>query len=55
MQIMAERETLYTLAVQVHVDDACPGGERTGGKRGLEKSYPYVAAVSIADILCISS
>ena len=51
MQTMAERETLYTLAGQAHVDDACLGGERTGGKagRGSENMYPYVAAVSLDD------
>ena len=51
MQAMAERETLYTLVGQVQVDDACLGGERTGGKagRGSENKVPFVAAISLDD------
>ena len=51
MQVMAERETLYTLVGQVQVDDAYLGGELTGGKagRGSENKVPFVAAVSLDD------
>lgn len=51
MAAMAERETLYTLAGSVQVDDAYLGGERSGGKagRGSENKVPFVAALSLDD------
>jgi hypothetical protein len=49
MQVMSERDTLYTLQGNVQVDDAYLGGERVGGKsgRGSENKIPFVAAVSL--------
>ena len=51
MQAMMQREAGYTLEgqVQVQVDDAYLGGERSGGKvgRGSENKVPFVAAVSL--------
>jgi len=48
MRAMAQREERYVLEGQVQVDDACLGGERSGGKvgRGSENKVPFVAAVS---------
>ncbi len=40
MQAMAERETLYTLAGQVQVDDAYLGGELTGAIPSLFPTMP---------------
>lgn len=49
MQVMAERDALYTLDGQVQVDDVYLGGELAGGKagRGSENKVPFVAAVSL--------
>ena len=51
MQAMAEREARYVLEGQVQVDDACLGGERSGGKvgRGSQNKVPFVAAVSLSE------
>jgi hypothetical protein len=48
MQAIAEREMRHVLESQVQVDDAYPGGERSGGKagRGSENEVPFVATVS---------
>jgi hypothetical protein len=48
---MTAREEPYVLGGQIHVDDACLGGERSGGKvgRGSENKVPFVAAVSLSD------
>lgn len=49
MQAMLERDSAYTLAGDVQVDDAYLGGELTGGTagRGSENKVPFVAAVSL--------
>lgn len=49
MQAMVERDSAYTLAGEVQVDDAYLGGELAGGKagRGSENKVPFVAAVSL--------
>jgi len=46
---MAERDTLYTLDGEIHVDDAYLGGELPGGTagRGSENKVPFVAAVAL--------
>ena len=51
MEAMSERETKYTLAGHVQVDDACFGGGLSGGKaeRGSENKVPFVAALSLDD------
>ena len=54
MQAMAEGETPCLLDGQVQLDDACLGGERSGGKVGQssENKLPFVAAVSLGDEAC---
>ncbi|WPL17630.1 Transposase [Thiorhodovibrio winogradskyi] len=49
MQARSERDSAYTLAGDVQVDDVYLGGELTGGKagRGSENKVPFVAAVSL--------
>lgn len=49
MQAMVARDSAYTLAGEVQVDDAYLGGELTGGTagRGSENKVPIVAAVSL--------
>jgi transposase-like protein len=49
MQAMLERDSAYTLAAGVQVDDAYLGGELTGGTagRGSQNKVPFVAAVSL--------
>jgi hypothetical protein len=51
MQVMGDRESRYVLAGNVQVDDACLGGERSGGKvgRGSENKVPFIAAVSLTE------
>ncbi|MGD2084054.1 MAG: IS1595 family transposase, partial [Chromatiales bacterium] len=51
MQAMAERERRNLLQGPVQVDDACLGGERSGGKAGpgSENKVPFVAAVSLSE------
>ena len=46
---MVDREAAYLLDGAVQLDDACPGGERSGGKagRGSENKVPFVAALSL--------
>jgi len=41
----AEREDCYRLSGTVQMDDACLGGERSGGKagRGSENKVPFVS------------
>ena len=49
MQVMLERDAGRKLEGEVQVDDACLGGERTGGKRGRgsESKTPFLAAVQV--------
>ena len=51
IQVMREREESTVLSGRVEVDDACLGGEPTGGKagRGSENKVPFVAAVETND------
>ena len=46
---MAEREEGYLLRGKIQLDDACLGGERSGGKvgRGSENKIPIDGAVSL--------
>lgn len=48
MTAMSERDANYTLSGRVDIDDACLGGELSGGKagRGSENKVPFVAALS---------
>ena len=47
MQVMLERDQKKPLSGFIELDDACLGGERTGGKpgRGSENKTPFIAAV----------
>ena len=47
MAVMARREGSEPLSGRVEMDDACPGGVRSGGKRGrgAPGKIPFVAAV----------
>ena len=47
MQVMMERDRAHPLTGWVELDDACLGGERSGGKRGrgAPGKTPFVAAV----------
>ena len=47
MQVMMERDRHFPLTGRVELDDACLGGERSGGKRGrgVPGKTPLVAAV----------
>ncbi len=49
MQVRSERDSAFTLAGDVQVDDVYLGGELTGGKAGLgsQNKAPFVAAVSL--------
>jgi hypothetical protein len=51
MEAISDRETKYTLANHVQVDDAYFGGELSGGKagRGSENKVPFVVALSLDD------
>lgn len=47
MEVMRLREDSRRLTGRVEIDDACLGGERSGGKtgRGSENKVPFIAAV----------
>ncbi len=49
MQVLLERDAGRKLEGAVQVDDACLGGELTGGKRGRrsENETPFLAAVQV--------
>ena len=51
MQVMLERDAGRKLEGEVQVDDACLGGERTGGRRGRgsESKTPFLAAVQVTE------
>jgi hypothetical protein len=50
MQVMLAREQGRRLKEAVQIDDALPGGESTGGKRGWasENKVPLIATVQTA-------
>ncbi len=49
MQVLLERDAGRKLEGAVQVDDACVGGEVTGGRRerGAENETPFLAAVQV--------
>jgi len=61
MQVMLEREQDRQLTGRVEIDDACLGGELSGGKagRGSENKVPFIAAVQTTEsgapvLVCLS-
>jgi hypothetical protein len=61
MEVMRLREDTRQLTGRVEIDDACLGGERTGGKRGRgsENKGSFMAAVQTTDagqpvLICLS-
>ena len=50
MHAMAHREQCHQLRGLIQLDDACLGGERSGGKvgRGSENKVPFVAAMLLS-------